>query len=141
GLAALEHEVAARERIPAAILRIQVESLARIAPDAARREAVSRALTALLRSLPRPGDLFAWREGEQIIAMLPSASCEQAEALARRLVEGARRLEVDGARAPVHAGLSIGLAHSQADLPCWFETLLAVAQDGVEVALGSGGER
>jgi hypothetical protein len=37
--------------------------------------------------------------------------------------------------------LSIGIACAQFETPCWFQTLLAVAQEGVEVAWNAGGGR
>jgi GGDEF domain-containing protein len=143
GLMELEYEVALRERAPFAVLRIAIEDLDRIALAAAGGggDAVLASVAEMMRTVPRSGDLLALREGGPIVAMLPRTNAEAAETWAKRLLEGARRLPVPGAPTPVVARLSVGLAFAQFDAGTWFETLLAVAQEGVEVAGSSGGGR
>jgi GGDEF domain-containing protein len=139
----LAHEEALRERAPLAVMRIAVEGLAQAARRAAggRIEPVLSSLTSVLRSLQLRGDLLAVREQEQIVAVLTKTDAAGAESLARGLIEGARKLAARGSTTPLGLRLSIGIAVAQFDAPYWFQTLLAVAQEGVEVAHNSGGGR
>lgn len=133
----LEHEVALAERAPLAVMRVAVDDLARVAGLVAggRTEPVLASLTALLRALPRKGDLLAVRDQDQVVAVFTRTDAAEAEKLARTLQQNAARL------APLGIRLSIGLAVAQFDVAYWFQTLLAVAQEGVEVAWNSGGGR
>jgi hypothetical protein len=130
----LEHETALAERAPLAVMRIAVDDLERFAGLVAhgRVELVLASVTSILRSLPRKADLLALRDQDQIVAVLPRTDATEAEKLARSLQQSAGKI---GMR------LSIGLACAQFDVPYWFSTLLAVGQEGVEVAWNSGGGR
>jgi GGDEF domain-containing protein len=130
----LEHERALRERTQLAVLRIAVDHLERLAQTVGggRIELILASATSVLRTLPRNGDLLAVREQDEIVAVLPQTDAAAAESLARALQQNA---------APIGMRLSIGLACAQFETPCWFQTLLAVAQEGVEVAFGAGGGR
>ncbi len=130
----LAHEDALKERAPLAVMRIAVDGLDGVARSVAggRVEVLLATVTGILRSLPFQGDLLAVREQDQVVAVLSRTDAAAAEVLARQLAENARRLAVR---------LSIGIAQAQFDAPYWFQTLLAVAQEGVEVAQSSGGGR
>jgi GGDEF domain-containing protein len=139
----LAHEEALRERAPLAVMRIAVDGLEGIAKRAAggRAEVVLSWVASILRTLPVQGDLLALREQDQIVAVLTRTDAAAAELLARTLAENARRITVPGSATPLGLRLSIGIAQAQFDAPYWFQTLLAVAQEGVEVAQNSGGGR
>jgi GGDEF domain-containing protein len=139
----LEHERALRERTPLAVMRIAVDQLERLAQTVGggKIEFVLASVTSVLRTLPRKGDLLAVREQDEIVAVLTQTDAAAAESLARALQQGAARLMAPGASTPLGMRLSIGLACAQFETPCWFQTLLAVAQEGVEVAWGAGGGR
>ncbi len=130
----LEHERALRERAPLAVLRTAVDHLERLAQTVGggKIESVLASVTSALRALPRMGDLLAVREQDEIVAVLAQTDSVAAESLARRLQQGV---------APLGMRLSIGIACAQFETPCWFQTLLAVAQEGIEVAWSSGGGR
>jgi GGDEF domain-containing protein len=135
-----EFEEAQRERAPAALMRLRVEGFERIAPRPDRRRVVLSTLLEGVRAAPRAGDLFALREGDDLIVLLPGTAPEAAEVIARQSIERARKLALPGAPAPERASLCIGLAHAQNDLDLYFETLLQVAEEGLAVASQSGGE-
>jgi GGDEF domain-containing protein len=139
----LAHEEALRERAPLAVMRIAVDGLEGVAKRAAegRPEVVLAWTASILRTLAVQGDLLALREQDQIVAVLTRTDVAAAEVLARQLAENARRITVPGSATPLGLRLSIGLAQAQFDAPYWFQTLLAVAQEGVEVAQNSGGGR
>jgi GGDEF domain-containing protein len=139
----LAHEEALRERAPLAVMRIAVDGFEGIAKRAAggRAEVVLAWVASILRTLPVQGDLLALREQDQIVAVLTRTDAAAAELLARTLAENARRITAPGSATPLGLRLSIGIAQAQFDAPYWFQTLLAVAQEGVEVAQNSGGAR
>jgi len=139
----LEHDEALRERSPLAVMRIAVDSLEQIAAIASggRVENVLSSVASILRSLPRAGNLLALREQDQVVAVFARTDPVAAEILARAMQENARLLTTSRTPAPLGIRLSIGLAYAQFDEPYWFQTLLAVAQEGVEVARSSGGGR
>jgi len=76
-----------------------------------------------------------------IVVALPRARQEPTEALCRRLVEAAKRLPVPVLPHPLVASVSIGMAFARYDAGYWFDTLLAVAEDGAQVASSGGGSR
>jgi GGDEF domain-containing protein len=139
----LAHEEALRERTPLAVLRVAVdgiESVARIA-SGGKNELVLATLTTVVRGLARPGDLLAVREQDHAVLVLTQTDAAAAEVFARALQEAVRRISLPHSSIPLGIRLSIGLAHAQFDAPYWFQTLLAVANEGVEVAQNSGGGR
>jgi hypothetical protein len=140
GLMEIAFELAQREKAPAALLRVHVEEMDRLAPDAARRTSVLAALLANIRALPRGGDLLACREGDDLVLLLPRTAPDAADVIARQSIDGARKLSLPGDAAARRASLSIGLAHAQSDLDLYCDTLLQVAEEGVAVARASGGE-
>jgi GGDEF domain-containing protein len=139
----LAHEEALRERAPTAVLRVAVdgiESVARVAAGG-KIEPVLATLTTAIRGLPRPGDLLAVREQDHVVLVLTGTDAAAAETFAKALQEAVRRITAPHSTIPLGIRLSIGVAHAQFDAPYWFQTLLAVANEGVEVAQNSGGGR
>jgi GGDEF domain-containing protein len=145
GLMETEFESAQREKQPAALMRVKIERFERLAPTPERRRVVLTSLLDAMRALPRAGDLFASREGDDLVVLLPRTPPESAELIARQSIESARKLSVPGATAEqraslCRASLCIGLAYAQTDLDLYFDTLLQVAEEGLAVASGCGGE-
>jgi GGDEF domain-containing protein len=139
----LAHEEALRERTPLAVLRVAVdgiESVARVAAGG-KVELVLATLTTVIRGLARPGDLLALREQDHVVLVLTQTDAAAADAFAHALQEAGRRISGPHSSIPIGIRLSIGLAYAQFDAPYWFQTLLAVANEGVEVAQNSGGGR
>ena len=138
----LEYEVALREHGPFALMSITIDDLLRHADAVGvSGELLLASLAGALRVLPREGDIIALKDGHSMIVALTRSRQEATEALARRLVAAAMRLPVPGVHHPVVASVSIGLAFARYDAGFWFETLLAVAQDGAQVASSGGGSR
>lgn len=134
----LEFELARSRHAPVALLCIEVERLARFEPE--RKARVLEALGKLLATdAPAAGLLAAQKESE-LVVLLHGAHAEAAEALARSWIVAAKRLAVAGEANPLRVGLAIGVAATRAGLDPWFETLAAVAREGLEVARSNGGE-
>ena len=140
GMMELEFELAQREKSPLALMRIAVESLDRLSPFLDRQSAILRAIVDLVRALPRNGDLFAYRSGHEIVALLTHTPQEAVELMCKLSIESARKLAVPGESAPLHASLCIGLAFAQSEADLYFDTLLEVSKEGVAVASAGGGE-
>jgi GGDEF domain-containing protein len=136
----LEYEVALREHGPLAVMWITIDDLERHArASGAPEDLLLASLTAALRVLLHEGDVLAYKEGTAILVVLPRARQEPTEALARRLVEAAKRLPVPSLERPMVASVSIGLAFARYDAAYWFDTLREVAKDGAVVASSGGG--
>ncbi|MBI5363346.1 MAG: GGDEF domain-containing protein, partial [Planctomycetes bacterium] len=134
----LDFELARARSTPAALLRVEVERLERFAPEQKRR--VLAAIGRHLAELAPAGGLVAACEGAELVVLLRESGVEQAEALARSWIAAARKLQVEGETAPVRASLAIGVAATRAGLDAYFETLHAVAREGLDVARSNGGE-
>ncbi len=135
-------ERATRAGESALCFRIGVDHPERIArrhgPVAAA--AVVPALLELATELARPREVLA--------ALLPDELClvvfaepSIAEGLGRSLLDGARELRIPGRGDPLRVSLSIGMAHNRRHGPPAWNTVLAVAEEGLEVARGGGGGR
>jgi hypothetical protein len=72
--------------------------------------------------------------------MFPHTTSETGQLLARRLIATARKMRFDRDGRLLRISLSIGVAHNK-DEASEFETLLAVADDGLAVADAGGGDR
>ena len=133
-----EFEACQREHRPVVLWRVAVDALERHAADDARKTALLGALARLVAAFPRSGALYVAREGDALLVLSTDTKPEAGDLAARLAIDGARKLALPGAPAPVRASLSIGIALSQPDLDLWFETLRRVAADGAAVASTNG---
>lgn len=136
----VEYERCVAKDVPVVFLQVGIEGIERIEQvrGPAGKELVLRAVTELVRSAPRNGDLHSYRYSGGLVVMLTETPGEAGEILARILVEGARQLELPEDRGTMRVSLCIGLAASQ-DEEFFFETMLQVAEEGSSVASASGG--
>lgn len=134
----LEFELARARHAPAAVLCVEVERLARF--DEPRRARVLAALGAFLAASAPEAGLVAALDGAELLVLLHGTTVEPAETFARAFVAHAKRLTPADEPAPLRVGLAIGVAATRANLDPWFETLVAVAREGLEVARSNGGE-
>jgi diguanylate cyclase (GGDEF)-like protein len=139
----IEFERSKRYHYPLACFLIAVDRLERLQDlhGVEIKRAVHQALTELLRAEIRSSDLLACLLNERLLVMLPHATREGADALAQRILSGARRLAFESQGRSVRISLSIGGAHNQHVQEPQYETLLSVAEGGLDVAVASGGDR
>jgi hypothetical protein len=81
---------------------------------------------------------------DRLLEMNPHAARAGADALAKRILEGARRLKFEADGRQVRVTLAIGGSHNQTTRPIqrlFYVTLLSVAESGLDVALQGGGDR
>lgn len=142
----IEFERAQRYKYPMACFLIAVDRLERLQDlyGIETKETILRALSELLRAETRASDLLGVLVDDRLLVMIPHAARAGADALAKRLLEGARKLRFDSEGRSVRVTLSVGGSHNQTVKPIqrlFYETLLSVAESGLDVALQGGGDR
>ncbi len=75
-------------------------------------ECLIKVATALHKAINRPGDLLARYGGEEFVAVLPETDIDQALAVAQRLCDVVRKLELPHGYSPIstHVTISVGCA-------------------------------
>jgi diguanylate cyclase (GGDEF)-like protein len=142
----IEFERAQRYKYPLACFLIAVDRLERLHDlyGMETKDTILRSLSELLRSETRASDLLGVLLDDRLLVMIPHAPRAGADALAKRLLEGARKLKFESDGRSVRVTLSIGGSHNQSSKPTqrlFYETLLSVAESGLDVALQAGGDR
>lgn len=89
----------------------------------------------------RASDFIGCLVGDRVLALFPHTDPGVAGFLAERLLAGARKLVFDVGGRTLRITISIGLSHNRhPDAGC-FETLVQVAEEGLNVADAGGGDR
>lgn len=102
---------------------------------------ILRSVVSLLRTSLRDSDLLGLTQDDRILLVFPHTTPEAAGVLAKRLLTGARKLRFDRDGRTLRVSLSVGVANSRQSNDVSFETLVAVAEDGLSVADAAGGDR
>lgn len=100
-----------------------------------------RGVQSLLRQTVRESDLTGTVVDDKVIVLVTHTPPEGARVLANRLLEGARKLTFRAGPRTIRVTLSIGGAHNQHGSNLFFDTLVEVAEGGLSVAQGAGGDR
>jgi diguanylate cyclase (GGDEF)-like protein len=141
----IEFDRAQRYHYPLASLLIAVDRLERLHDlhGFEVKRVILDQVSELLRSETRASDLLGCLMDDRLLVMIPHATRQGADALAKRLLEGARKLRFDSEGRPVRITLSIGGAHNQQQRQSklFYETLIQVAEGGLSVAIAGGGDR
>ena len=142
----IEFERAQRYKYPLACFLIAVDRIDRLHDlyGIQTKETILRALSELLRAETRASDLLGVLVDDRLLVLIPHAPRAGADALAKRLLDGSRKLRFDSEGRSVRVTLSIGGAHNQSVKPTqrlFYETLLSVSESGLDVALQGGGDR
>lgn len=143
GLMRVEFDRARRHKFPLVFMRIAVDRLDQL-HDLYGMEAqdeILRAVTQSLRDSMRDSDHLGMTSDERFLAVFPHTTPETGQILARRLIASARKMRFDRDGRSLRISLSIGVAHNRDEAATSFETLLAVAEDGLAVADAGGGDR
>lgn len=143
GLMQVEFERGARYSYPVACLLIQVDHLAQIRTihgDESKNE-VLMSVVDLVKKAMRAGDLLGYVIDDRLVVLVPHTEPKAGKAIGERLLAGARELVFQLDDRTLSVTLSIGLSHNQDPGAKNFATLERVAEEGVRVAAGSGGDR
>lgn len=142
----IEFERAQRYHYPLACFLIAVDRLDRLNDlyGMETRDTILTSLAELVRTETRASDLLGVMVDDRLLVLVPHTARAGADALARRLLDGAKRLKFESDGRTVRVTLSVGGSHNQSAKPTqrlFYETLLAVAESGLDVALQAGGDR
>ena len=138
-----EIELAKLEDKPATLASFGVESL-HIIRDLYGSELTSeilRKLAALLEDNGRRGSTLGWIEDSRVIVVLTQCDLENGTAICNKLIADIQSVEMRAGGHRIKLVPNIGLAHTQHSSDFSFETLLQVAEEGLEIATSSGGGR
>jgi diguanylate cyclase (GGDEF)-like protein len=105
------------------------------------KDEILKAVVSMLRASQRDSDLLGLTQDDRILLVFPHTTPESAGLLARRILTGARKLRFDRDGRSLRISLSIGISHNKQTTELSFETLVAVAEDGLTVADAAGGDR
>jgi len=139
----IEFDRARRYRYPVVLLLVAVDRLGQLQDlyGSEVRDEILAALVQRLRGATRSSDFLSATYDDQVLVLVPHTPAEGAGTMARRMLKEARalRLECDGR--PMRLTVSIGGAHSARNEAADFDTMMEVAQGGLEVARRAGGDR
>jgi len=139
----VEFERSQRHGFPLVCLLIGIDRLGALQDLYGReaREEILGASLAALRRVTREHDLLCALQDDRIVALFPQAKPELGAVLARKLLETAREMRFEREGRSLRITFAIGVAHNRHKDAISFDTLLAVAEEGLAVADAAGGDR
>ena len=139
----IEFERSQRHALPLVCLLIGVDRLGALQDLYGReaREEILSAVLGALKRITREHDLLCGLQDDRIVALFPHAQPEIGALLARKLLEAARELRFEREGRSLRISFSIGVAHNRHRDAISFDTLVAVAEEGLAVADAAGGDR
>ena len=105
------------------------------------KEQILDSLTDLLKAATRASDFLGCLVDDRLLVLVPHTPPEGAGNMARRVLEGARKMSFDADGRAVRITVSVGGAHNQRHGELSFDTMLEVAEGGLSVASAGGGDR
>ena len=106
------------------------------------RELLEEELRGLARSASRASDFIGFVNEGRLMILVPHTPPDGAVALAKRILEGARRMRLQADGRVARATVSIGGAYNLRKVKdLAFDTLVEVAEGGLAVAQQAGGDR
>ena len=143
GLMRVEFDRARRHKFPLVLMTVAVDRLDQLhdlyGMDA--KDEILRAVTRSLRESMRDSDHLGMTPDDRFLSVFPHTTPETGQMLARRLIANARKMRFERDGRSLRISLSIGIAHNKDAAATTFETILAVAEDGLAVADAGGGDR
>jgi len=139
----VEVDRAKRHKFPLVCLRIAVDRLGQLHDlyGVESKDEILRSVTQMLRDSMRDSDYLGLTQDDRFLAVFPHTTPETAGLLAKRLLSSARKLRFDRDGRSLRISLSIGVANNRHEGADSFDTLLAVADEGLVVADAGGGDR
>lgn len=126
---------------PATLAVVGIESLHIIGNlyGPALTHEILRTVASLFESEDRKGATWGWVEDSRIVFVFSKCALESAVALSELVIRRVADVEMRAGKHRLKLAPHIGLAHTQHDKNYSFETLMQVAEEGVEIASSSEG--
>jgi len=105
------------------------------------KEQILDALTGLIKQATRSSDFLGCLLDDRLLVLVPHTPPEGASTMARRMLDAARGLNFEADGRHVRVTVSIGGAVNQKQGELSFDTMLEVAEGGLQVASAGGGDR
>lgn len=139
----IEYERAVRYEIPFCLMLIDVDRLGYLQDlyGFQSKEEILQGMGELLRTSTRNADPVGCRLDDRVLVVFPHTTQGGAQAVAARLLEGARRLEFESDGRYLRVTLSIGLAIAERGSRLDFDHFLLAAEEAVAEAISQGGDR
>jgi diguanylate cyclase (GGDEF)-like protein len=138
-----EFDRAQRHKYPIVCLLIAVDRLDQLQDlyGIESKDEILEGVVGVLRGATRDSDYLGFLRDDRIVALFPHTAPESGAMLAKRLLAGAKKLRFERDGRSLRVSLSIGVSHNRHEGTLSFDTLLQVAEDGLEVADSGGGDR
>ncbi len=139
----IEFERAQRYKYPVVFMLVSIDRLAQLQDlyGYQVKEQILDALIGLIKQATRSSDFLGCLLDDRLLVLVPHTPPEGAGTMARRLLEAARKLDFEADGRHVRVTVSIGGALNQKQGDLSFETMLEVAEGGLQVASAGGGDR
>ena len=139
----IEYDRAVRYEIPFCLMLIDVDRLGYLQDlyGFQSKEEILQGVGELLRTSTRTADPVGCRLDDRVLVVFPHTTQGGAQAVAVRLLEGARRLEFESDGRFLRVTLSIGLAVAERGSRLDFDHFLLAAEEAVAEAIDQGGDR
>ena len=139
----IEFDRAQRHKYPIVCMMIGVDRLGALQDlyGYESKDEILQGVIALLRSATRDSDYIGCLQDDHLLALFPHTAPETGALLARRLLAGAKKLRFDRDGRSLRISLSVGISHNRHEGTLSFDTLLQVAEEGLNVADAAGGDR
>ena len=137
----IEFDRARRYDYPVACLLIEVDRLVDIQTTHGyeARGTILQAFVELLQGETRAGDLLGTVVDDRLMVLIPHTMPAAARAISERVLKGAREMQFKVGGKSIRVSASIGVAHNQDEAATSVATLERVAEEGLSVAVASGG--
>ncbi len=137
----IEFDRARRYDYPVACLLIEVDRLVDIQTmhGYEARGTILQAFVELLQGETRAGDLLGTVVDDRLMVLIPHTMPAAARAISERVLRGAREMQFRVGGKSIRVSASIGVAHNQDEAATSVATLERVAEEGLSVAIASGG--
>lgn len=137
----IEFDRARRYDYPVACLLIEVDRLVDIQTmhGYEARGTILQAFVELLQGETRAGDLLGTVVDDRLMVLIPHTMPAAARAISERVLKGAREMQFKVGGKSIRVSASIGVAHNQDEAATSVATLERVAEEGLSVAVASGG--
>lgn len=143
GLMRVEFERAQRHKIPLVCMLLAIDRLGQLQDlyGFEAKDDIVRAVIDALRGAMRDSDHLGRLDDDRLLAVFTHTTPEIGAMLGKRLLASAKKLRFERDGRTLRVSLSIGVAHNRHESATSFETLLAVAEEGLAVADAGGGDR